>query len=292
MCQQLATAECSVLEALKQFDDAQACLAGLDLFTGQELPFVTEGRATLDVEKGKSSTIHFGKLLESYILTKYADKIQVLLNDDMEAFSVRERDLLDSRFLITRYNNELHVRSIVFGSSEQQTPRTHYERLGLRLFQIIDDHVKKNGIPSREPFPFIGKQFVFTYDGPEKSRIYIKEFTPRVVEVNPEGACDDEPVSIVEKTPNKSFRIPRIIVTQIRGIRRKSTDIDLKIYKDPSEKLWIRIQDIAYGPEFYDRDVLIKLKEIIHSVSWTYYNPDREDLQEKWDDMIEMLNEL
>ena len=292
--QEISSADCAAFDFLQKFklDDVRACFADLDLMTGQESPFVTEGRTTLDIEEGKSSTIHFGKLLEGYILTKYAKKIEELLSDDMEAFSVRERDLLDSRFLITRYNNELHVRSIVFGSSEQKTPRTHYERLGLRLFQIITHYIKENDVPSREPFSFIGKQFVFKYDGPEKKRIIIWEFTPRVVEVNPESACEDEPVSTVGKTTNSSSKVPRVIVTQLREIHRsKGRDIDLNKYK-LYDRLWIRIQDIAYGSEYYDREVLKNLNHIIHSVLWTYDNPDRADLQEKWNDMIKMLNAL
>lgn len=284
-------AEAKALEdSLCNFDNnIQKCLNTIDqLPTGQLLTTVPEGRVSYNIEEPKDSTVHFGKLLEEFILTKYTNKINTTLNDDMESFSVRERDLIDSRFLIIKYNDELHVRSIVFGPSEQMTPRTHYERLGLRFFKIIANHIEINSISEKEPFDLISRQFTYIYDGPTKKRPYIREFTPRVVEVDPTIEYNHDEQNRSKSTTKK---IPKVIINQIREIHRKDIDIDLT-RMNSNTQLWTRIQDIAYGSEFYDQQILVELGEIIQSVPWNYENPDSEELQEKWDDMIKTLNSL
>ena len=271
-------------------DDTQKCLNTIDqLPVDQPLnSIISEGRAEHEIEKPKDSTTHFGKLLEEYILTKHSDKIKTILNDDIESFSVRERDLLDSRFLITKYKNELHVRSIVFGSSEQQTPRTHYERLGLRLFAIIANYIKtnSNSISAKEPFDFIGKQFTCTYDGPNKERIFVKEFTPRVVEVDTtieEESQSPQPKSI------ESDKIPGSVIQLIRSIKRTTRDIDVfktsrhERFKSTNQTsgdnaLWTRIMDIAYDTSnAYEHSSLVSLKKELSKFNDTWQHSSTED---------------
>ena len=138
-----------------------------ELPTGQVSIPINEGRTELVIEKAKNSTIHFGKLLEEYVLTKHSELINTIFsNEIINAFSVKDADL-KSDFLIVKYNGELHVRSFVASSdSEQKTPRLHLERLGLRLFGIITNHINENKetLSENVPFEFIGKQFKFTYD--------------------------------------------------------------------------------------------------------------------------------
>ena len=58
-------------------------------------------------------------------------------------------------------------------------------------------------------------------------------------------------------------------------------------------RLWNRIQDIAYGSEHYDEQILKELRDVIQSIrAWRYKNSEDETKQEKWNDMIKTLNEL
>ena len=57
--------------------------------------------------------------------------------------------------------------------------------------------------------------------------------------------------------------------------------------------LWNRIQDIAYGSEHYDKQILKELRDVIQSITtWRYKNSEDETKQETWDGMIKTLNEL
>lgn len=260
----------------------------------QLLTSAHEGRAEQQIAAAKDSTTHFGKLLEEYILKKHSELINTIFkNEIISSFSVIEHELFESEFLIVKSNGELHVRSFVsFSKSEQLAPRLHVERLGLRLFAIIDKHIKAHNIPENEPFDFIDKQFIFKYDGPNKERIYIQEFTPRVVEVDP-TIEENEPQSKPKSKPsiNKSFKIPPNILEKLRTIHRKYDEDFNEGDAKSNEQLWNRIQDIAYGPNVYDPEELKELKEIIKSwTSWQYENTKDKEKQVKWDDMIDALN--
>ena len=278
-------------------DNIQKLVDGIsELPTGQVSIPITEGRIEHETKKAKDSTIHFGKLLEEYILTKHSELINtVFSNEIINSFSVIEKDL-GSDFTIVKSDGELSVRSFVaFSKSEQKKSLLHLERLGIRLFVIITKHINANKetIFENVPFDFIGKQFVFKYVGSEKKDIYIKEFTPRVIEVDPSKEEQNKPKSTTKKPKiNESSMIPAPITSKIREIHGKGVDIGLD-GMGKNTQLWTRIQDIAYGSENYDKQVLKELREIIQSIPlWRYKNPKDEEKQETWDDLIETLNSI
>lgn len=308
--------------AQKFIDDNIQKLLGdtSELPTGQISIPINEGRTELVIKEAKDSTIHFGKLLEEYVLTKYSELINTIFsNEIIVAFAVRD-DALKSDFSIVRNNVKLHVRSFVASSdSEQRIPRLHLERFGMRLFGIIIEHINENEIPEKIPFDFIGKQFVFSYCGPEKKSFHIEEFAPRVIEVDP---SIDESQSIQPKS-TKSNKIspnliPKPVFELIKSIKRTTRDIDVfetsrhVSFRSTNQTkgdsaIWSRIMDIAYDKSnSYDSSSLVSLKEELSKFNgdWqysssenTYYISSSNELisfpkQKIWDKFISKLEEF
>lgn len=267
------------------------------LLLPQSFASIPEGRVTQQIAEPNDSIMHFGKLLQKYILNKNSGLMDELYNKyGLTSFTTQYPELFNFEFTIVKSiqtENKYSVRSFVHGDSEQQTPRLHLERLGLTFLLIITKHINANKIKAKTSFNFIDTQFTYTYDG--QKRYFIKECNkPRVVEEGSNPAIE-EPKSkskSSEQSIIKSDKIPKDILEKLLNIHRKGADIETN-GMNRNQKIWTRIQDIAYGSEYYKSNVLKELKETIQfNSSWQYENTKDDGKQEKWNDMIIALNEL
>lgn len=290
------------------------------LLLPQSFASIPEGRVTQQIQQPIDSIMHFGKLLQKYILNKNSGLMDELYNKyRLTSFTTQYPELFNFEFTIVKSiqtENKYTVRSFVHGDSEQQTPRLHIERLGLTFLLIITKHINANKIKADTRFNFIDTQFTYTYDG--QKRYFIKECNkPRVVEEGSNPAIE-EPKS--KSSKQRSDLIPNDLVTSIRNINRRAklSDLNYKYHvencsdfesrtgqKKGDNYLWTRISDIAYGSERYDPSSLALLKESLSQCEhqgWQYSSNEytyfiesgklqRIKKQKVWNQFVETLKQ-